>query len=137
MLWSSASPIDVGRNTVAIARAELLSGDIRAAETRAATVLEQVRGSAPLLSTDALMLLGQAAATRGDAEEAARHYREAVLELSSIGSDRGAAEAWFELGGLLDELGLEREAHDAYRSAAASTGLVSFYSAQRERLLRD
>ena len=76
------------------------------------------------------MLLGQAAATRGDAEAAARHYREAVLELSSIGSDRGAAEAWFELGGLLDELGLEREAHDAYRSAAASTGLVSFYSAR-------
>ena len=137
LLWSSASPIDVGRNTLAIARSELLSGDVQAAETRAATVLDQVRGSAPILSTDALMLLGQAAAMRGDAEEAARHYREAILDLSGIGSDRGAAAAWFELGGLLDELGLEREAHDAYRSAAASTGLVSFYSAQRDRLLRD
>ena len=73
------------------------------------SVLEQIRGSAPLLSVDALMLLGQAAATRGDAEAAARHYREAVLELSSIGSDRGAAAAWVELGALLDELGLERE----------------------------
>ena len=59
-------------------------------------------------------------------------YREAVLELSSIGSDRGAAAAWFELGALLDELGLEREAHDAYRSAAASTGLRR---ATRGRLL--
>ena len=136
LLWSSASPIDIGRNTVAIARAELLSGDIRAAEERAAAVLDQVRGSAPLLSVEALMVLGQAAAMRSDGEDAARRYREAVMELSSIGSDRGAAAAWFELGGLLDELGLEREAHDAYRSAAASTGLVSFYSAQRNRLLR-
>ena len=96
MLWTSASPIDVGRNDVAIARAELLSGDIRAAETRAATVLDQVCGSAPLLRAEALMLLGEAAATRGDGEDAARHYREVVLELSSIGSDRGAAAAWFE-----------------------------------------
>ncbi len=137
LLWSSASPIDVGRNDVAIARAELLSGDIGAAETGAANVLEQIHGSAPLLSAEALMLLGEAAAVRGDGDDAARHYREVVMELSSIGSDRGAAAAWFELGGLLDELGLEREAHDAYRSAAASTGLVSFYSAQRDRLLRE
>ena len=135
MLWTSASPIDVGRNDVAIARAELLSGDIRAAETRAATVLDQVRGSAPLLRAEALMLLGEAAATRGDAEDAARHYREVVLELSSIGSDRGAAAAWFELGALLDELGLEPEAHDAYRSAAASTGLRSIYGAQLDHVL--
>ena len=136
LLWSSASPIDVGRNTLAIARSELLSGDVQAAETRAATVLDQVRGSAPILSTDALMLLGQAAATRGDAEKAARHYRAADPDRAA--SDRPRrGRGLVQLGGLLDELGLEREAHDAYRSAAASTGLVSFYSAQRDRLLRD
>ena len=58
---------------------------------------------------------------------AADHYRDAVGVLSAIGSDRQAAECWFELGVMLDELGLESEAHDAYRSAAASTGLVSLH----------
>jgi transcriptional regulator with XRE-family HTH domain len=136
-LWSSASPIDIGRNAVAIARAKLLSGDIDDAQDRAHAVLEQVRGTAPLLSVGALILLGQAAAARDDAAVAAKHYRDAVLELTRIGSDRGAAEAWFELGALLDELGLEREARDAYRSAAASTGLVSVYtSVRRDGLLR-
>ena len=83
--WSSASPVDVAWNAVGMARAELLSGDIRASEERATNVLERLRGSAPIVCSDALTLLGQAAATRGDSHAAARHYREAVLELSSIG----------------------------------------------------
>ena len=132
MLWSSASPVDLGRNTVSLARADLLSGEIRQAEDRARSVLEQVGSSLPMLRVDALMLLGEAAGRRGDADAAARYYREAIRELTSMGSDRNAAAAWFELGELLDELGLEREAHDAYRSAAASTGLVSLHRTQRE-----
>ena len=32
LIWTSASPIDLGRNEVAIARAELLTGDIRSRE---------------------------------------------------------------------------------------------------------
>ena len=133
MKWSSASPVDIGRNAVAMARAELLSGDEEAAEARAAAVLEQIRDSSPQLAVEALVLLGQVAARRDDATRAATYYREAVLELSGIGADRGAAQAWFELGGLLDQLGLEREAHDAYRSAAASTGLVTVASPLGER----
>ena len=131
MVWSSAGPIDLGRNAVYLARAEHLSGDLRGAEERATSVLEQVGSSAPLVRIEALTLLGEVAASRDDAEGAALHYREAALELTRIGSDRGAAAAWFELGELLDELGLQREAHDAYRSAAASTGLGSRYRAQR------
>ena len=134
LLGSSASPVDLGRNALGLARAELLAGNIRAAEEQAASVLEQARGSAPLLTAEVLMLLGQAAAIRGDAESAAEHYREVVLQLSAVGADRSAARAWFELGALLDELGLEGEAHDAYRSAAASTGLAPVYSSQRRRV---
>jgi transcriptional regulator with XRE-family HTH domain len=132
---SGATPIDLGWNTVSRARAALISGNSHQAENLATTVLEQARGVAPLLAVEALTLLGEAAARRADAAGAARYYREAVLELSSIGADRGAAQAWFELGELLDELGLEREAHDAYRSAAASTGLVS--QLRRSGLLRE
>ena len=40
------------------------------------------------------------------------------------GADRQAAQLWFELGGLLEEIGAADEAMDAYRRAAASTGLT-------------
>ena len=47
----------------------------------------------------------------------------AVSILTSIGFDRAAAQTWFELGGLLEEVGEFDAARDAYRSAAASSGL--------------
>jgi transcriptional regulator with XRE-family HTH domain len=134
--WSSASPVDQGWNAVLLARADLVSEDLQAASDRATAVLDRFRDVAPLLTAEALMILGQVAARGSDAPEAARHYREAVIQLSAIGSDRGAAEAWFELGALLDDLDLEGEARDAYRRAAASTGLRSVYSVRRDGLLR-
>jgi hypothetical protein len=45
--------------------------------------------------------------------------------LTSIGSDRGAAQLWFELADLLEEVGDFDAARDAYKSAAVSTGLRS------------
>ena len=98
--WSSASPIDRGRNTVARARARLLGGSPDDALPR--------RGGRPRR--------GQATSRRSlpsarssswarppssvaKASRAADHYREAVGVLSGIGSDRAAAECWFELGG--------------------------------------
>jgi tetratricopeptide (TPR) repeat protein len=125
--WSSASPIDRGRNTVARARAKLLAGSAEDAYQDAAAVLSEVKDAAPLLAVGALIVMGQASFERQEGARAADHYREAVGVLSGIGSDRAAAECWFDLGVLLDELGLESEAHDAYRSAAASTGLVSLH----------
>jgi tetratricopeptide (TPR) repeat protein len=133
---SGASPVDVAHNSLSIAHAELLAGNLDVAEAGATSVLERIRGTAPLVTADALMLLGRIAARRGDAAQAARRYRDVVLELSGIGSDRRAAEAWFELGTLLDEMGLERQAHDAYRSAAASAGLGSLGGLGRTRVLR-
>ena len=53
----------------------------------------------------------------------AQIYREAVMLLTSVGADRDAADLWFELAGLLEAVGELDAARDAYRSAAASTGL--------------
>ena len=130
-VWSSASPVDRGRNAVALARTSLLGGAPEEAATQAAAVLAEVRDTAPLLAVEALIVLGQAAYEVEDGAGAAARYRDAVGVLSGIGSDRAVAECWFELGALLDELGLESEAHDAYRSAAASTGLVTVYGLGR------
>jgi tetratricopeptide (TPR) repeat protein len=134
--WSNASPVDQGWNAVLLAQADLVSDEVEAASERATGVLDGFRDVAPLLTAEALMILGQVAARRSDASEAARHYREAVIQLSAIGSDRGAAEAWFELGALLDDLDLEGEARDAYRRAAASTGLRAVHGVRRDGLLR-
>jgi predicted RNA polymerase sigma factor len=47
------------------------------------------------------------------------------MTLTSIGADRGAAVLWFELASLLEELGEQDDARDAYKRAAASTGLTT------------
>ena len=132
--WSSASPIDRGRNTIGLAKAKLMTGSPDEAYDDASAVLAELRDTAPLLAVSALILMGQASFERGDSAQAADHYRDAVGVLSGIGSDRRAAECWFELGVMLDDLGLESEARDAYRSAAASTGIIPAYGlAQRLR----
>ena len=50
-------------------------------------------------------------------------YRAAVLVLTGIGADRSAARLWFDLGTLLEASGETAAALDAFRRAAASTGL--------------
>ena len=69
------------------------------------------------------MIVGQAAAAANRPDDARAAYREAVLQLTGVGADRDAADLWFELAGLLEALGDFDAARDAYRSAAASTGL--------------
>ena len=48
-----------------------------------------------------------------------------MLLLTGAGADRGAAQLWFELADLLEDVGDVEAAREAYRSAAASTGLRS------------
>ena len=120
--WSSASPADRAENQLALARAEFLLGDDDAAILRLET-LHDLGDRTPLLTADTHVLAGQVAARRGDLTQAHASYQEAILTLSGIGADRGAAQLWFELGGLLEEVGQTDEARDAYRRAAASTGL--------------
>jgi hypothetical protein len=120
---SSAGALDVARNEVARARAHLLGGDLEHARELGAQVHARVADQSPLVAADAKLIEGQAAAASRDAEGAKRVYREAVLLLTGVGADRDAADLWFELAGLLEGVGDLDSAREAYRSAAASTGL--------------
>ena len=122
--WSSANPMDKADNQLIMARANLLLGHIEAAAEQAANSYGISRDQAPLSAAEALVLRGQIAASSGDTGEATSLYREAILILSGVGADRMAAELWFELGGLLQDVGEQAAALDAYRRAAASTGLT-------------
>jgi tetratricopeptide (TPR) repeat protein len=122
--WTSSSPMDKAENQLALARANLLLGDITKAELQATAGYYLSREHAPLAAADALVLQGQVAACRGRSEDATNAYREAILVLSGVGADRRAAELWFELGDLLQQAGDAEAASDAYRRAAASTGLT-------------
>jgi hypothetical protein len=64
------------------------------------------------------------AAAQGDMAAAREHFLRGVHLLTAVGADRKAAESWFELGGHLRDVGDIEAAMDAYRRAAASTGLV-------------
>ena len=123
--WCSAGPVEVARNDLAIARAHFIKGEVDTAQVMSSHIHDVVQMHAPIVAADAKALEGQAFAAQGQVEEAVRAYREAVLVLTGIGSDRGAAQLWFELADLLEEVGDLDAARDAYRSAAASTGLRS------------
>ena len=122
---SGASRADRADNLLAQARAHFLLGHPERTDELLAATLDEAGGRAPLVAADARLLQGQVLAGHGAVGEAKRAYREAVLLLSGVGADRGAAQTWFELGGLLEELGDEAGAMDAFRRSAASTGLVS------------
>jgi len=122
--WSSANPMDKADNQLIMARANLLLGHIDIAAEQAASTYAISRDQAPLSAAEALVLRGQIAASRGDTEAAASTYKEAILILTGAGADRLIAELWFELGGLLQDVGEHAAALDAYRRAAASTGLT-------------
>jgi tetratricopeptide (TPR) repeat protein len=123
--WCSASPVDVGRNELAQARAHYLAGDVETAQVLSSRVHENVQVLSPVTAADAKSLEGQVHAARGDIEAAVRAYREAVMILTSVGSDRDAAEMWFELASLLEDVNELDAARDAYRSAAAASGVQS------------
>lgn len=120
---TSAGRVDVARNRLARARARLLAGDPTSARNLAEEVCGDMTGVAPLLLADAYVVLGQAAAASGDFIEARDRYRRAVLVLAGIGADRSVADLWYDLGSLWDDLGEMDAARDAYRRAAASSGL--------------
>jgi transcriptional regulator with XRE-family HTH domain len=120
---SSGGVLDVARNDIARARALLLAGDLVAAHELSVEVHARVAGQSPLAAADAKLIEGQAAAAAGRPDQARAAYSHAVLQLTGVGADRDAADLWFELAGLLEALGDLDAARDAYRSAAASTGL--------------
>ncbi|MDF1604151.1 helix-turn-helix domain-containing protein [Nocardioides sp. YIM 152315] len=122
---AGAGPGDLADNHLAQARARFLLGDVAAARAQAAATAEAARTSTPIVAADAYALLGQIAVNDGEQMVARDHFQEAVLLLTGLGADRSAAQLWFELAGLLEGVGDATAALDAYRRAAAATGLVA------------
>jgi tetratricopeptide (TPR) repeat protein len=123
LVWSSASTADIADANCYIARAHYLEGDLARAEEMCAEIIAAIKDESPLLTAEAESLFGQVAAARGDADAAASAYRRAVFTLTSVGADKRAAQLWFELADLLEDVGEVQAARDAYRSAAAASGL--------------
>ncbi len=125
LAWSSAGVVDVARNDLALARSLLLDGDLSGAMELGRQVHGAVSDQAPLLAADAKTLEGQVCAAHGNPAMAADAYRQAVHILTGVGADRSAGQLWFDLAGLLEDVGDPETALQAYRSAAAASGLRS------------
>ena len=123
MEWSSATPVDRAWTLLGLARVAFLTGDLPASRDLISQVQTTADGHAPLAEAEALTLEGRTLAADGSTELAALCYQKAVHRLSSIGADQSAAQLWFDLADLLEGVGLTEAALDAYRRAAASTGL--------------
>jgi len=123
--WCSAGSVEIARNELAQAKAHFLKGEVETALVMSGQVHDSVYAQSPMVAADAKALEGQTLAAQGLIEEAKFAYRAALMTLTGIGSDRGAAQLWFELAGLLEEVGDFDAARDAYKSAAVSTGLRS------------
>lgn len=123
LVTCDASPSDMASNRLAQARAHLLLGALDKATSEAQECLNTVSHNAPLVAAEALALRGQIMFHQGDPTRAQDYFREAILVLSAMGADRGAAQLWFELGGLWMSVGCHDEALDAFQRAGASTGL--------------
>lgn len=121
--WSNASPADLARNELARARAHLLSEDVEAALAIAAGVREEHASDLPMVSAEAYTIEGQAMLALGNADAALDAYRRAVALLTGIGADKSAANLWYEVADMLEELGDLDGARAAYRSAAAAAGV--------------
>lgn len=125
LVASSASEIDCAHTDLVLAHAHLLAGDAEEALAVASAAPVVAGEAARQVRCEALVLQGQALAALGRTDEARQAYHDAVHHLTAAGGDRAAAQLWFELAELLDGIGEEATAREAYRSAATASGLVS------------
>src|SRR5205823_3713672 len=121
-LADSARALDMARCDAALALVHLHHGDVDEAERIASAARANAAG-APLGAAQCDVVLGRISAARGDTAQARSHYWNAVAALTGVAGDRSAADAWFELAGLLEEAGDLDGARQAYRSAAAAAGV--------------
>lgn len=120
---TDASVLDLASNRLGQARAALLLGRAGDSQAIAEAVLADVGEQAPLVAAEAHRQLGEVAIARGHVAAARTGFQQAILRLGAVGADRQAAQLWFDLGGLLEQVGEAELALDAYRRAAAATGL--------------
>lgn len=123
MAWTSTGPFDVAVTKLALARVLLLDGAFDEAQSLLAA-LGEMRDEVPLLAAEAFAIQGQIALESGDTGQAKLDFGRAVAELTAVGADRDAAKLWYEIGDLYDQLGEHDLARQAYRSAAAASGLT-------------
>lgn len=127
---TSATAVDLAFCDVTLAQARLLAGDPLAARELAERCLDEAPTEAALPRVEATIVLGQVAASEGDAAAARASYQAAAQLLSAVGADRSAAQVWYELAELLEDVHEYDGARAAFRSAAAATGLA----ARRQRI---
>lgn len=132
--WASAAPADVARNQLARGMAAQLAGELAEAREISHQVIESETRRTPLVAADAWCLLGRAEFLSGEVEAARHAFRQAVLTLTGVGSDRVAAQVWFEVAAMLEDVGLNDEARAAYRSAASASGLRRMFAADPVRV---
>jgi tetratricopeptide (TPR) repeat protein len=119
---SGASMADEARCELGLAQCALMDADLDLAD-RIARAVRSKAEPVPITHAQADIMLGRVAAARGDIDGAVDRYRAAAITLSGIMADRSVAQTWYEVGSLLDAAGDAGAARDAYRSAAAATGL--------------
>jgi transcriptional regulator with XRE-family HTH domain len=115
--------VDRARCDVNLAIASLLEGDRSEAEALAQAAITDVEGVAPLLASAAHIVLGRVGMAQDNSVLARGEYQAAAAALTSAGADREVAQTWFELAELLDHVGDTEGSRNAYRNAAAATGL--------------
>ena len=100
LMWCSAGPVEIARNDLAIARAHFLKGDVG---RRSGDEWSDPRdGAGPRTFRGCGREVARGTGIRGGRPDRSRRssaYREAVLVLTSIGSDRGAARTVVRVGG--------------------------------------
>jgi transcriptional regulator with XRE-family HTH domain len=122
---SSASEVDMARVDVGIAQTHLLAGEPELALSIIGTAADAVGDRAAAVQAEALVVRGQALAALGRHKDGHAAYVEAMHKLTGAGADREVAQLWFELADLLEEVGDLDGAREAYRNAAATTGLTT------------
>lgn len=133
---TSASEVDLAHGGVIRAQAHLMAGEPELAMATAEAAQERAGERALQVQAEALVVRGQALAAMDQPEAARACYQAAVLTLTGAGADRAAAQLWFELADLLEELGDHDGAREAYRSAAATSGLVSRRTRLRQEAVK-
>ena len=131
MAMSGASPVDRARVTLGLAGVSLIEGDMTRVRDLCRQVYEETLEVAPNVAAQASSLLGQSLVMEGRAAEAVASLQQAAMLLTGIGADRFTAQQWFELAEALEETGETESALQAYRSAAAATGLRADSSLRR------
>lgn len=131
--WSSASVIDLARCDLFLARAHFLDDDLEAAQALLDSAGSTVRDAVPSAHADALVLAGEIAFATGHTTAARARFQEAAHVLTAMGADRSAGGYWIELATLFEAVGDSDGALTAYRSAAASAGLIGHTTRPRTR----